>query len=190
MTAAFELLREGGLEAVTLNAIARRLEAHLNSVSFQVKTKGRLLDLMADQVLAGLSIDDLPADPVERVEALFGRYRSVLLGHRDGARLIAGTEAIERNTLRVANAAVAALLEARVEPTEAVRIFWSLHYFLLGLVQEEQATSSETADDLARHVSPQEYPALAAVGRQLVDDPFEARFTHGVRALLSPLRGS
>lgn len=187
MAAAFELLEEGGLEAVTLNAIARRLGAHLNSVSFQVKTKGRLLDLMADQVLACLSVEGLPVDPVERVEALFGRYRGVLLAHRDGARLIAGTEAVERNTLRVADAAVAALLEARVEPTEAVRIFWSLHYFLLGLVQEEQATSPETADDLARHLSFQEYPALAAVGRQLVNDPFDARFAHGIRALLSPI---
>jgi TetR/AcrR family tetracycline transcriptional repressor len=70
ISAAFELLEEGGLDAVTLNAIARRLGAHLNSVSFQVKTKGRLLDLMADEVLGHLNLDNLPVDPVQRVETL------------------------------------------------------------------------------------------------------------------------
>ncbi|WP_449278943.1 TetR/AcrR family transcriptional regulator C-terminal domain-containing protein [Leucobacter sp. GX24907] len=182
---AFELLEESGLEAVTLNAIARRLGAHLNSVSFQVKTKGRLLDLMADEVLGRLSLENLPVDPVDRVGALLERYRGALLAYRDGARLVAGTEAIERNTLRVADAAVAALLEAGVDPIQAVRIFWSLHYFLLGLVQEQQASSLEAADNFARRLSTQEYPALAVVGRQLVDDPFDARFAHGVRSLLS-----
>lgn len=187
LRAAFALLEEGGLEAVTLNALARRLGAHLNSVLFQVKTKGRLLDLMADELLGHLSLDDLPADPVERVEALLERYRAVLLAHRDGARLVAGTEAVERNTLRVADASIAALLEAGADPVRAVRIFWSLHYFLLGLVQEEQETSPMTADSFARRVSDQEYPALAAVGRQLVDDPFEERFVHGLRSLLSSI---
>lgn len=184
ISAAFELLQEGGLDAVTLNAIARRLGAHLNSVSFQVKTKGRLLDLMADEVLGHLNLDNLPVDPVQRVEILLNRYRTTLLAYRDGARLVAGTEAIERNTLRVADATVAALLEADVDPVRAVRTFWGLHYFLLGLVQEEQATSTITSDTFVRGLSEQEYPALAAIGRQLVDDPFDERFNYGVRALL------
>lgn len=187
LSAAFELLEEGGLETVTLNAIARRLGAHLNSVSFQVKTKRRLLNLMADEVLGHLSLDDLPVDPKRRVEVLLSRYRATLLKHRDGARLVAGTEAIEHNTLRVADATVAALLEAGVDPIRAVRIFWGLHYFLLGLVQEEQASSPTTSDSFVRHLSAEEYPALAEVGRQLVDDPFDERFDHGVRSLLSTI---
>ncbi|WP_222103637.1 TetR/AcrR family transcriptional regulator C-terminal domain-containing protein [Brevibacterium aurantiacum] len=184
---AFELLEEGGLGMVTLNGIARRLGAHLNSVSFQVKTKRRLLDLMAAEVLGHLSLDDLPTDPIERIEALLERYRTVLLAHRDGARLVAGTEAVERNTLRVADASITALLEAGADPLRAVRTFWSLHFFLLGLVQEEQERSPITSDSFARRVDDQEYPALATVGRQLIDDPFDERFAHGLRSLLSSI---
>ena len=65
LRAGFDLLDADGLEALTLRGIARHLDAHLNSVSFQVKTKARLLDLMADRVLSHVSLAQLPGEPDE-----------------------------------------------------------------------------------------------------------------------------
>jgi TetR/AcrR family tetracycline transcriptional repressor len=182
--AAFELLEEGGLEAVTLNAIARKLEAHLNSVSFQVKTKSRLLNMMANELLGSLSLEELPDDPRDRVTALMNRYRRVLLGHRDGARLVAGTEAAEHNTLRVADVGIGALLAAGASPEQAVCTFWSLHYFLLGLVQEEQSEETQNTTLRLQDIPEGRYPALQRIGQELVDVPYQQRFTYGIQTLL------
>jgi TetR/AcrR family tetracycline transcriptional repressor len=79
IAAAFELLDEAGLEALTLREVARRLGVHLNTVSYQVKTKARLRELMADAMLGSLSLDGLTGDPVGRVTEILRRYRTSLL---------------------------------------------------------------------------------------------------------------
>ena len=104
--AALRLLDEEGTDAVTLRGVARALGVHLNSVSLQVGSKARLLDLMADAILGELSFDALPAEPIERVKEIFRRYRQVLLDHRDGAHLVSGTRVSETNTLRLGDAVV------------------------------------------------------------------------------------
>jgi TetR/AcrR family tetracycline transcriptional repressor len=74
-----------------LRGVARALGAHLNSVSWYVKTKQSLIEMMADTIVGTVRIDDLPADPLERARTVVGRYRAAMLSHRDGGRLVAGT---------------------------------------------------------------------------------------------------
>ncbi|WP_229385268.1 TetR/AcrR family transcriptional regulator C-terminal domain-containing protein [Microbacterium allomyrinae] len=190
IAAALEILDERGLEAVALREVARRLDAHLNTVSFQVKTKARLLELMADTIMAGLTLDDLPEDPAERVEEILHRYRRALLTRRDGARLVAGTSVVEQNTLRVGEAIVAALLDSGATRVSAVRAFWGLHYFLIGLVQEEQATTAEHRDRFASEVTAAHYPVLVGVEDVLLTDSFDDRFAFGLDALISHARST
>ena len=182
--AALGILDEVGLDALTLREVARRLDAHLNTVSFQVKTKARLLELMADKVMGTLTLEDLPADPLERVEEIFRRYRRALLSHRDGARLVAGTNVVEQNTLRVGNAIVEALLDADVEPGVAASTFWGMHYFLLGLVEEEQSDDAAARADFVGRMSAEQYPALFRVQDELVSTSFEERFDFGIEAFI------
>lgn len=184
LNAALELLDDEGLEALTLRAVARRLGAHLNTVSFQVKSKARLLSLMADEILSGLSLDGLPDEPIERVMEIVARYRQALLARRDAARLVAGTSVLEKNTLAIGEAMLEALLEAGLPSDVATRVFWSLSYFTLGLVQEEQDARPETKEWLVKVLADGHYPAIERVADPLVDDPFQARFDYGVRALI------
>jgi AcrR family transcriptional regulator len=109
--AALALLDEEGWDAVTLRAVSRRLGVRLNTVSWHVKSKARLRELMADAIIAGVSLDSLPAGWRERATVLSGRYRAALLARRDGARLVAGTFTAEPATLRVAEALSRALLD-------------------------------------------------------------------------------
>lgn len=182
--AALGILDESGLDAVTLRKVARRLDAHLNTVSFQVTTKARLLELMADAIMGTLSLDGLPAGPFDRVAVILHRYRGVLLSYRDGARLVTGTTVIEQNTLKVGNAVIAALLEAGVDHGIAVNTFWGLHYFLLGLVQEEQSEQYSAAPDLTSIITTGDFPALLIVGNDLTAPSFDTRFDFGIAALL------
>lgn len=183
--AAFTTLEEEGLERLSLRGVARTLGAHLNSVSWQVKTKQALIDTMADTIVGSVGTDDLPADPTERVRVIATRYRAALLAHRDGGRLVAGTFTGTGKTLRVGDVIVGALLEAGYPEADAARLCWSIVYFTLGLTQEQQTPSDKPRDQFTELLETGAYPSLAKVGTDLMlDDSFDARFDYGLNRLL------
>lgn len=179
--AALELLDEEGAGAVTLRAIARRLDVHMNSVVWHARSKARLSELMADAIVSGVSLTGLPRDWHARATEIARRYRRALLAHRDGAVVVAGTYANEPATLDVAEAFVGALLEGGLSEREAAWTCWSVIYFILGLCQEEQALPHRSSDDL----TPGERPALEKVLPFLAGESFDERFEFGVAKLLA-----
>jgi TetR/AcrR family tetracycline transcriptional repressor len=179
---ALELLDESGFDAVTLRAVAARIGVRLNTVSWHVKTKARLHDLMADAVLAEIDLDGLPADWRERVSALAHRYRRALLSHRDGGRLVAGTFGAEPATLAAAETLVSALLDGGLPAPAAAWTCWTIIYFTLGLVQEEQGTPGALAGQV---VGAGRFPSLALVLPHLTDTEYETRFRFGLDLILA-----
>jgi TetR/AcrR family tetracycline transcriptional repressor len=183
---ALDLLDEKGLDALSTRAVADRLGVRMNTVLWHVKTKARMLELMADAVLGGIPLDDLPASPDERVRELARRYRRALLAHRDGAALVAGTYAAEPHTLRFADTLVGALLEGGRDEREAAWTTWTVVYFALGLAQEEQAAEHRAPDaGLANAVSETAHPALHRVLGHLAPGTFDERFAYGLTAILA-----
>ncbi len=188
--AALELLDEKGLEAVSLRAVADRLGVRMNTVSWHVKTKAGLRDLMADAILAEIRLDDLPSPEEEAVRALLRRYRGAMLAHRDGGRVVAGTFTAEPATLRYADRLVGALLEGGLDERAAGWTAWTLIYFALGLVQEEQGAEREQgslSDRLASALDVRAHPALVRVFPHLTEGSFDERFEYGMDRVLSPL---
>lgn len=182
--AAMGILDDQGLDAVSLRAVASRIGVRLNTVSWHVKTKGRLLDLMADSVLKECLAGDLPADPQQRVRTLLRKYRKALLSHRDGARLVAGTFVAEENTLNVADAIVRALIDCGHGSRSAAWTCWTLVYFTLGIVQEEQAVDEPLESILRRGLGSDQYSALSCVADHLSSADFDARFEFGLNLIL------
>ncbi|SES30702.1 TetR/AcrR family transcriptional regulator C-terminal domain-containing protein [Lentzea albida] len=176
---ALEILDERGAEAVSMRAIAERLGVRMNTVLWHVKTKARLEELMADAIVAGVSLDGLPEHWRERAAEVVRRYRRALLAHRDGAALVAGTYAAEPATLDTAEALVASLLEGGLSAKDAAWTCWGVIYFVLGLAQEEQAlpNGSSTLDVGER-------PALRRALPFLAEESFDERFEFGVAKLL------
>jgi TetR/AcrR family tetracycline transcriptional repressor len=182
---ALELLDEEGLDAVSLRAVAGRLGVRLNTVLWHVKTKARLRELMADAIVGEVELDELPADPRERLMVLAGRYRDALLRHRDGGLVVAGTTVSEAATLDYAEAVIGALLAAGLSDKEAGWTCWTLTYFILGLVQEEQGSAGPGEGALESALSPVRYPAMLRVLPHLVDGDFASRFEFGLRLVLA-----
>ncbi|GAA2374612.1 TetR/AcrR family transcriptional regulator C-terminal domain-containing protein [Streptomyces sp. XM4011] len=183
--AALQVLEDRGLEGLSTRAVADRLGVRMNTVLWHVKTKARLLELMADAVLGTIGYDDLPADPRRRARELAGRYRQALLAHRDGAALVTGTYAAEPHTLRFADRLVDALRQAGADERQAAWTAWTVSYFVLGLTQEEQAAPDRHDDRLAQALDPAEHPALHPVLTHLRQGSFEDRFAFGLDALLA-----
>lgn len=183
--AALELLDEQGIEKVTLRGVAKRLDAHLNTVSYQVHTKAHLFELMADAILGDLDLDNLPDEPRQRVHALAAGLRTALLSRRDGARLVAGTDAFQPNTLRAADLLAAAILQLAADEATAVRAHMSIHYLVLGLTQEEQDDRGNLPPDGDLGFSEQDYPALHRLGARAINEPYEERLRFGVEAIIT-----
>ncbi|MGN9781493.1 TetR/AcrR family transcriptional regulator C-terminal domain-containing protein [Nonomuraea sp. ZG12] len=180
VTTALDLLGEKGADGVSLRAVAERMGVRLNTVSWHVKTKGRLLELMADAILARVPLEDLPPGPADRFRELLRRYRRALLGFRDGARVVAGTYAAEPNTLRTGEAIVSALLECGLDEREAAWTAWTAVYFTLGLTQEEQGAPASVGEVLDAAVTPAAHPALSRALGHLAGGTFEERFDFGL----------
>ncbi|MFD4635837.1 TetR/AcrR family transcriptional regulator C-terminal domain-containing protein [Lentzea sp. NPDC058436] len=176
---ALEILDERGAEAVSMRAIAEKLGVRMNTVLWHVKTKARLEELMADAIVAGVSLDGLPEHWRDRAAEIVRRYRLALLAHRDGAAVVAGTYAAEPATLDTAEALVAALLDGGLSERDAAWTCWGVIYFVLGLAQEEQALPNGSA---ALDVG--ERPALGRVLPFLAEESFDERFEFGVTKLL------
>lgn len=187
IAAALRVLDERGLDGLSTRAVADRLGVRMNTVLWHVKTKARMLELMADAVLGGIRYDDLPDTALERARELAARYRCALLAHRDGAALVTGTYPAEPHTLRFADHLVDALLRAGADEQQAAWTAWTIAYFVLGLTQEEQAAPAEGDERLAQAVDRETHPALQRVLPHLRQD-FEERFTFGLDATLSHIR--
>ena len=177
---ALEILDERGAAAVSMRTIAERLGVRMNTVLWHAKSKARLLELMADAIVGGASLDGLPEHWRERAAELARRYRAALLAHRDGAAVVAGTYAAEPATLDFAEALVAALLDGGLPERDAAWTSWSLVYFVLGLTQEEQALPGR----FTRELDVGQRPALRRVAPALTEESFEERFDFGVARLL------
>ncbi|WP_326647822.1 MULTISPECIES: TetR/AcrR family transcriptional regulator C-terminal domain-containing protein [unclassified Streptomyces] len=185
--AALELLDEKGAEAVSIRAIAERLGVRMNTVLWHAKTKARLLELMADAIVAEMSLEDLPESCEERVRELSHRYRRALLAHRDGATIVAGTYAAEPATLRFADTMVETLLSSGLAEREAAWALWTVVYFTLGLTQEEQASPEAVGHGLTGALASGEYPSLGRVVAHLEAPSFAERFDYGLSLILQSL---
>ncbi|MCR3750321.1 TetR/AcrR family transcriptional regulator C-terminal domain-containing protein [Lentzea californiensis] len=177
---ALEILDERGAEAVSMRAIAQKLDVRMNTVLWHVKTKARLEELMADAIVAGVSLDGLPEDWRDRAAGIARRYRQALLAHRDGAAVVAGTYAAEPATLDMAEALVAALLDGGLSTRDAAWTCWSVIYFMLGLAQEEQALPHGSGE-----LAVGGRPSLERVLPFLAEESFDARFEFGIAKLLA-----
>lgn len=183
--AALELLDEKGLDALSTRAVANRLGVRMNTVLWHVKTKARMLELMADAVVGEIPLDALPGAPDERVHELARRYRRALLAHRDGAALVVGTYAAEPHTLGFAETFVAAFLDSGRSEREAAWTVWTVLYFTLGLTQEEQSAERQhLGDRLADSLSPAAHSSLHRTLGHLTGGSFEERFEFGLSAIL------
>ncbi|MFD0392422.1 TetR/AcrR family transcriptional regulator C-terminal domain-containing protein [Streptomyces nogalater] len=183
---ALELLDDNGLDALSTRAVADRLGVRMNTVLWHVKTKARLLELMADAVAGEVPLDRLPDAPGDRARELVRRYRRALLAHRDGAALVTGTYPAEPHTLRFAEALVGTLLDGGLPEREAAWTMWALVYFTLGLTQEEQSAAARPLDgSLARAVLADTHPALHRTLAHLGARSFDARFEFGLDTILT-----
>ncbi|SFP24292.1 transcriptional regulator, TetR family [Variovorax sp. OK605] len=191
---ALVLLDENGLDGLTMRALALALQVQAPSLYWHFPNKKALIDGMADALVEGVA--RTPAANVpwqEAIRTVGQELRQGLLAHRDGARVYAGTYVTSDNTLRMGEAMVAPLLRAGASPKLAGWGSFSMMYYVLGFVMEEQALWPADGVDAIENkaeflaLSQQRFPSVFACADALFDTDLEERFALGLDVFIAGL---
>jgi TetR/AcrR family tetracycline transcriptional repressor len=144
---ALELLDEAGLEGVTVRRLAARLGVQNPALYWHFRGKRALLDEMAQALQSRQDFG--PPHEGESWRQWFTRRgrerRAILLSHRDGARLVAGTRPGPELVGRF-EAELGSLVECGFTPSHALLAIGTLTRFVNGFVLEEQALHQRQVD--------------------------------------------
>jgi TetR/AcrR family tetracycline transcriptional repressor len=196
--AALDLLDEGGMDGLTVRALASRLGVQAPALYWHVRGKQALLDEMATQIWRRIAdaMAGLPADlPWREVMAAYATtVRTELLGHRDGAKAFSGTTLTDPDVVRRQEVTFEHLIRQGLPLEVAVRGLVLLHYFTIGFCVEEQAVAQVTAtgDDSyspgrrAELIGPEAAPLAVEAGSIIFGDP-DTRFTELLGLLLETI---
>jgi len=180
------VLERDGLYRLSLRAVATHLGVRVNAVAWHVKDKAGLLAAVADAIMATSLPTLLPPDPQEQVRRLLHALRAALRSHRDGARLArTGFSPSRPHHLAFAEAFNTALRATGRTPKETAWTDWTLMYFVLGLVIEEQTPPEALPSIQAAASDPGAYPSLATTIKHLSSKNYDDRFAYGIDLILT-----
>jgi TetR/AcrR family tetracycline transcriptional repressor len=172
--AAFDLVDEQGITALTMRGLAGRLGVAPMSLYRHFSSKDELLDAV---VAAGcqrvvLRVLDDP-DWRLRIESLFESVHRGLTAHPNLAALLNDSRRLRPGTYDIAEIAIRALLDAGLSISEAAAAYRALLAYTIGQVTQspEAQTDRRRREELAALVMlpATEFPTLAQAGAQFTD---------------------
>lgn len=186
---ALRLLDQVGLDGLTVRRLAAELGVQSPALYWHFRSKQELLDQMADTIIRAAGMG--PPHHGESWQDWLARraraYRSSVLAHRDGARLVANAQWLNPATIRMFNQELAAMVGRGFTPVLALRTISALAYYVNGFVLQEQASPEQPSAQLAALAElldgGMSAPLLVAV-REGGNPLGEQAFEHGLRALL------
>ena len=182
--AGLRLLDEVGLDGLSVRKLAAALGVQSPALYWHVKTKQELLDGMASAVIesAGMGPPDDGESWQEWLRRRAYAYRTALLAHRDGARLITSARRAP-GALHGFEEELAAMVRLGFTPAQALRTIMTISDYTNGFVLQEQAAIGSPGD--AELATLAELPvlseALRSGGYRAPDEAFE----HGVEVLIA-----
>jgi TetR/AcrR family tetracycline transcriptional repressor len=150
--AALDLLDTGGLSAVSLREIAKRLNIRAPALYWYFKNKEDLVDYMAQAILQKGFADLRPRETDEPwqdwLRAQMVRLRKAMLAYTDGGRVVAGAHFYPATMLsELFEQTLASLQSAGLDLRTAYHIAVTATRYTFGYVIEEQA--SPTPEEMA-----------------------------------------
>lgn len=165
--AAIDLADEGGVQALSMPQLAKRLRIGTMTLYGYVGSKQELLDKMAEKILETV---DLPQsdDWRESLHTFFSDFRRIALAHPALAGLLGSGRINSPRAAEALEIILEEMTEAGAPIEEAVRTFYAALTYTIGFViweiprahlQEEWAYAEQWASSLAQ-LDPNKFPAL------------------------------
>ncbi|MBE1162170.1 TetR/AcrR family transcriptional regulator C-terminal domain-containing protein [Dyella sp. 7MK23] len=194
--AGLKLLNTGGLEAVTLRAIAAELGVKAPTLYWRFKNKQDLVDDMATRVLVDWAeaSHDGPATDTWQAWALgYGiSLRNMLLRYRDGARMVSGSRLTDTRLYASMERALQRFQSHGIAPADAALCLTTVYSYVIGFTIEQQAVLSPQGERDPRYtlaerdalVDAERYPLSRSIGPEVFDN-YDVRFERGLRLVVA-----
>ncbi|MGO1584193.1 MAG: TetR/AcrR family transcriptional regulator [Actinomycetaceae bacterium] len=182
---------EGGLGAVSMRSVGRRLGVEAMSLYHHVDGKGALLDALADWVYAQIELPRTGTGWREGTELRARSLRRVLSAHPWALGMVDTRTSPGPAVLTYYDTTVGHLREAGLSAVLAGRVFSVVDAFTFGFVLTEENLPFDAASgagDFATEIEPAlgEYTHLAGLVGELVGGgyQFSDEFEHGLALVL------
>lgn len=194
--AGLKLLDAGGLEALTLRAIAAELGVKAPTLYWRFKNKQDLVDEMATQVLidwAALANGrPSPASWQAWAQAYGADLRRTLLRYRDGARMVAGSRLTDTRLYAPMERALEYFQSNGIAPPDATLCMSTIYSYVIGFTIEQQAVLSPAGKRDPRfalserdaRIDVERYPLARSIGVEVFDN-YDARFERGLQMVIA-----
>ena len=199
--AALEIVREEGIDALTMRRLAQALDTGPASLYVYVANRDELWDLVFDAAVAAVETE--PTDPArwrEQLHALSHRMLHVMVHDFPGiARLAMARIPVGDNALRVSESLLSLLKAGGVDDQAAAYAADLLPLYITANAYEQSLYLQLYADpkhemrEVARlaerfaAISPERYPTIASLGDKLTRGNGEERFSLGIDVLINGL---
>ncbi len=197
LDAALRILREEGLDAVTMRRLASELDTGPASLYVYIRNRDELLNALFDRIGGLVEIEEPdPARWREQLHRLVDSLLSVLEEHRGIARVAVANVPTGENSLRVADNLMGLLLAGGVKPRDAAWACDVLPLFVTAAAvetatyQERGDAVDDVVDKLAAvftTLPADRFPNLARHGEDLVSGDGDERFHFGIDTFLDGL---
>ena len=203
--AALQLVDEVGLDGLTVRRLAADLDIQNQSLYWHFANKQELLDCMAELMIADafaeLGHPEQDQDWAEWLAAFARRFRSTMLAHRDGARILAEADVSLSDFFVGMELALDVLQHAGFDESTAAAGVITVIHFILGNVFQAQADPSSRVDgegEKSPHASippfdGARFPRIAAFlhsSDMLASVSASAQFEKGLSLILDGLRAN
>jgi TetR/AcrR family transcriptional regulator, tetracycline repressor protein len=166
--AALALIAERGLDGLSMRALGEQLGVEAMSLYHWFASKDRLLDAVADRLLAKVVVPPTPTAETWRdwLAEVARSYRRVGLAHRRAFPLLATRRFLSPGATAFLQANIAAHLAAGFTVREALRLTRSIGAYMNGIVLAEVAPSPAPQSSLPEETA-------AALKLPALDSAFE-----------------
>jgi len=185
--AALDLVDDDGAEALSMRAVAKRVDRQVSSLYNHVSGRGELIELIRARIVAGIDIAPFATEPWDvALEAWAKSYLTAFAAHPNLIRLLATTPIRDVSTFAMYDAVIASLGAQGWPIDEAVAVMRTVEAHVLGSALDIVAPS----DMLAQSAVPAEFATIrAALGPEHAESYGAlAAFRLGLQALLTGLR--
>jgi AcrR family transcriptional regulator len=194
---AMRVLREEGLDAVTMRRLASELDTGPASLYVYIRSREDLLNAMFERI--GAMVETEEPDPArwrEQIHGLVDRLLAAMEAHRGIARVAVANVPTGENALRIADNLMGLLLAGGVMPRDAawacdiLPLFVTASAVETAVYQERGDVPDDVVDKLQETfsvLSPERFPHLAGHAEDLLSGDGEQRFHFGIDTFLDGL---
>jgi AcrR family transcriptional regulator len=196
--AGLRVLREEGIDAVSMRRVAADLDTGPASLYVYVENRQDLLNKMFDAVVGEIDIGEAPAPARwrEQLEQLARRIREAMDRYPGIARVPLANVPTGPNAMRVADHTLGLLRAGGVDDRSAawfvdvVSLYINAASFETSIYVAERADPEAVAgelQDLFAGIDPSRFPNFAALGPALTSGSGDERFAFGIRLMINGL---